>query len=409
VVFPSDSPSHATGPGAIVWSSSGRCAGGTGAHVTAVAADEVPTGVASADPSAPDSLEGAVAVSASPHGQIAIAGARSSADGSDELLLQGSARGPLSPLATAAGTTPPLALTSAYLGDLASLSRTSEGHGREGLALEVERYFATGLTVRGRISTPGPEPLQALTVAMDYRSDAMAVWAKAGALYARDLPASGVVHPTQRLAATGSQLKLAALLSDDNRGIIAWSEQLGGRTSVYVDLSSSGVSFGPPRLLERFPDPDGLSPPSGSPSLVRLSSESVMMAWAGSADGHWVLRAAPVDLGGLKTINTIAAPGSDVLLAGLAPGPDGDALALWTQPQQTAGDTPEPAQEAIFAARGIDAYPGTTMFGPSEEVAAPGPNSEATVAVDPGDDRALAAWRVGDGQIDYSIRSVAGP
>lgn len=42
VVFPSDSPTHATGSGAIVWSASRACAGGAGARVAAIGASDVP-------------------------------------------------------------------------------------------------------------------------------------------------------------------------------------------------------------------------------------------------------------------------------------------------------------------------------------------------------------------------------
>ena len=64
-----------------------------------------------------------------------------------------------------------------------------------------------------------------------------------------------------------------ALLSDDNRATLAWSETRGQITRVFVELSGTGVRFGTPRLLERFTDPDGAAPPSDSPRLVRLLSE----------------------------------------------------------------------------------------------------------------------------------------
>jgi hypothetical protein len=245
--------------------------------------------------------------------------------------------------------------------------------------------------------------VQALTLAMDYRSDALAVWAHRGAIYARYLPAKGAAHPIQRLAPVGSHTRIAAVLSDDERAIVAWAEQRGSQTSVYVDRSAFGVRFRAPQPLERFHDPHGLSSPAGSPSLVRLSSESVMLAWAGSAAGHWVVRTAPVDLNGVQAVSTIAAPGGDALLADLATGPDDDALVLWTEPLPTAAGAPDMERQAIFAARGTEGYPGRTFFGEGEQVAPPGPVSDATVALDPESDRAVAVWQGEAGTIEYSI------
>jgi hypothetical protein len=41
-------------------------------------------------------------------------------------------------------------------------------------------------------------------------------------------------------------------------------------------------------------------------------------------------------------------------------------------------------------------------------VAPPGPNSDATVAVDPDSDRAVVAWRTGVGAVDYSLHAIGG-
>jgi len=113
----------------------------------------------------------------------------------------------------------------------------------------------------------------------------------------------------------------------------AWAEQRDSQTSIYLDISRPGVRFHRPILLERFADPDGLRSPADSPSLIRLSSESVMLAWSGSQAGHWVVRTAAIDLKGMRAVQTMPTPGADALLAALAPGPVGDALVLWTEPQ----------------------------------------------------------------------------
>jgi hypothetical protein len=433
VVFPSDSPTHATGPGAIVWDGAGGCPEGEGARVAALGGGDVPG--PSGPPHVADGralrLRGPLVASGGPYGRIVLAG--SPAPARDE-LTEGSALGPfLAPTAgsgesalgpfsvpaAGSGESAPIALATAYLGDVALVSPSYARDG-EGVQLRVQRHragtfarsiVAVSASTHGRVAT--------LAVALDYRSDALVAWRQGESTYARDLPASDRTRaPIQRLGpAAGPTSHIAVLLSDDNRGIVAWSVQSGEETSVYLDLSATGVRFGaPPRLLERFDDPAPLTPPEGvSPRLVRLSSESVMLAWTGFDGNDFSVRTAAIDLNGLGPVSTISPPGRDAVLAALAPGPDGEALALWTEPQRNSGGSPdvgggeEPARQAIFAARGIDAFPARTIFGEPEELAPPGPNSGATVALDPDGGRAVAAWRGEGGEIDYSIRTPTSP
>jgi hypothetical protein len=406
VVFPSDSPSHATGRGALVWSAAAGCPGGAGVRVSRIAHGDVP-GAAAIPRSAagrPLTLHGPLVAAGAPHGQIVIGGSasRSSTAG---LLIQGAAEGPFAPLIPAHGSAAPMALTTAYLGDVA-LASPPAGTARSGaVQVHVERFFSHRFVRDASASAPAAGSPRALTLAMDYRSDALAVWVQDGAIYARDLPGSGRSHPIQRLARALATPTITALLSDDNRAIVAWAEQRGSETSVYIDRSATGVRFGTPQLLERFRDPDGLPSPAASPMLIRLSSESVMLAWAGAADGRWVVRTAPVDLNGVRSTSTISPPDVDALLSGLAPGPNGEALALWTEPLPTAAGPPDVRRQAIFAARGIDALPGRTIFGRPEEVAPPGPVRDASVALDPSSGRAVVAWQGERASIDYAIRS----
>jgi hypothetical protein len=405
VVFPSDSPGRATGPGAIVWSASSGCPGGEGARAAAIGAGDVPGASAIPRTAAgrPIAPRGPLVASGAPHGQLVIA---SSAPGApaDGLLIQGAAGGPFRALAPSEGASAPMALATAYLGDVALASPPAPGPS-VGIDVHVERYFAHGFVRNVATATAGEGAVQALTLAMDYRSEALAVWAQGGAIYARLVPQRGAPGSLQRLAPAGLHPRIAAVLSDDRRAIVAWTQQRGGETAVYLDRSAVGVRFGAPQLLERFHDPDGLPSPAVSPSLVRLSSESVVIAWAGSAAGHWVVRAAPVDLNGLGAVSTIAAPGADALLAALAAGPADDALVLWSEPEPTAAGLPDMQRQALFAAQGFDAYPQRTAFGDPEQVAPPAPVGDASVAFDPDNDRAVAAWQGEAGAIEYSIRT----
>jgi hypothetical protein len=240
---------------------------------------------------------------------------------------------------------------------------------------------------------------------MDFRSDALLAWAQGGSVWVRDLPAKGPPRAPRRLGPSGSAPHVAALLSDDNRGMVMWSARHGNVTETYLDYSSTGPRFGRPSLLERDDDPPGITPPASSPLLIRLSSESVMSAWAGVENGDWVIRTAPIDQRGLQAVSTISPPGTNALLSALAPGPRGEALALFTEPETGGDGGPAASSETLWAARGIDAAPGRTVFALPEQVAPAGVIAGATVAVEPGSDRALAAWRGAGGQIVYSLRA----
>ncbi len=407
VIFPSDSPRHATGRGAVIWSAAAGCPGGEGARVSRIGRGALPATSAIPRTAAgrPIGLDAPLVASAAPHGQLVIGGSAPGAP-AEGLLIQGAAGGPFSTLAPSHGAAPPMALTSAYLGDVALAAPPASTAGSTGVRVHVERFFSHRF-VRDAAASSGAGSPRALTLAMDYRSDALTVWVQDGAIYAREEPASGTRHPIQRLARAVASTHLTALLSDDSRAIVAWAEQRGSETSVYVDRSATGVRFGAPRLLERFHNPDSLPSPAASPTLVRLSSESVMLAWAGAAHGHWVVRTAPVDLNGVRARSTIAPVGADALLSSLASGPNGEALVLWTEPLLTAAGPPDTRRQAIFAARGIDTLPGRAVFGKPEQVAPPGPVSDATVALDPASGNALAVWQGEHASIEYSIRSAA--
>jgi hypothetical protein len=401
--FPRDKPTHATGKGAVVWATSGSCGSG-GTLISTIAANDVPRRATAlrAPGGGALTLRPPLALAPAPHGRLAIAGSAPATGGSGQ-LVQGSAGGPFSTLGTVAGAASQNALATGYLGDVAAASPTGGGSGRAGVRVDVERYFATTLSP-SRIVAAQSGSLSALTVSLDFRTDAIVAWRQKGALYAHDLPGSERAQPTQRLAAVGPTPHIAVLISDDNRAIVGWADQRGTATSIYLDASAAGVRFGAPRLLERFHDPAGLPYPATSPRLVRLSSESVMIAWTGAQHGHWVVHTAAIDLNGLGSIATVSDPSADSLLSDLQPGPNGEALVLWTEPQPKAGGGLDTHDQALLAARGIDAFPDHTIFGAPEQIAPPGANDDATLAFDPNSDRALALWRGEGGLVQYAVR-----
>jgi hypothetical protein len=413
--FPRDEPAHATGAGAVVWSASSACPGGAGTMVAPIGPNDEPQAPHYALTGAGERvrLRPPLAVAPAPHGEIAIAGSASSPARRDGALVQGTAGGPFARLGALAGASAPGTLATGYLGDVAAVWATGGGGPRGGVRVDVERYFAHALSAP-RIVPSRAGAVQSPTVSLDYRTDAIVVWRQAGALLARELPGRGGARPTQRLASVGANVHVAALISDDGRAIVVWTDERAGRTSVYLDASGAGVSFGAPQLLERFANPGGVADPEGSPQLVRLSSESVMLAWSGAQGGDWAVRAAAIDLNGIGRVSTISAPGAEALLSDLAPGPDGEAIAVWSEPRPSAdrgstSGTLDLDEQAIVAARGIDAYPDATIFAPPAQLAPPGANSAPTIAFDPESDGALVLWRGTGGAIEYAMRAGARP
>ncbi len=404
-LFPSDSPGHANGRGAVLWSVPSSCRGGAGPRIAAIGAGTIPgAGVAPRSRTGASlGLRSALSASSGPHGQIVLVGATAGGGGRGVALV-GPAEGPFAPLSVPGSFVGGAAtLTRGYLGDVALASTAGDGSARGQLHVDVDRYYARSFARDTALGVPGAST-RSLSLALDYRSDALAAWAQGPAIYARDLPASGVAHPIQRLAGTAAHVQIATLISDDNRAIVAWSEDAAGETRVYLERSASGVRFGTPQLLERFRDPAAPAPQAAL-RLIRLSSESVMLAWAGASAGHWVIRSAPVDLNGLRSVSTLALPGGDALLADLVAGPVGDALLLWSEPARDGAGNSLPAGTALFAARGFDVYPGRTVFAAAEMVSAPGSITDASAAIDPASDRAIALWRGAGGAPEYSVRS----
>jgi hypothetical protein len=406
--FPSDSPTHATGRGAIVWNAASSCPGGGGTLVSVIEPGDVP-GRATYARTAGGRRVGLgeqLGVTGGPHGQVVI-GSSSAGTPAAGLLVEGPAGGPFTPQPST-GIASSTALVTGYLGDVAAGSVRAGSRDRSVLQVRTQRYFARSFFTRATVDTLGAGLVEDLTLALDYRTDALAVWCQNGAIHAMDLPARGPTRAPARLASTHPHPAIAALISDDNRAIVVWADQGAGETRLYVAISAPGVRFGAPRLLERFRDPPGAASP-GSPRLVRLRNESVMLAWNSVQEGHWVVRVAAVNLSGVRPASTISPAGSEALLADLAAGPENEAIALWTTPQRSPAGGMEPARQAIYAARGFNAYPGATIFGQPEQVAPPGLNSGAAVVLDPETDRALALWRGPGGAIEYAIRAAGAP
>ncbi len=396
VAFPADSPAHGTGPGAIVWSVGRSCGNGAGAHIAELGAADDPRAVESLP--APRPATGAQAtVTGASEGRLFL-----SSDGA--LRETGPSGAPATQLAAAAPGAP-IALATAYRGQAVALYApwsTSRARSEGQLVLRREPFLDGDDASTSVVSGPHPGRIEALAVALDYRTDAIAAWLQGGYLYARSLPHTGPRPPARRLTHIEGHPQLAALISDDGRAILAWSEREGDHTSVYAEITEPGIRFVAPRLLERFRDPGGAPPPEGSLRLARLSSGRVLLAWPGASGGRYVVRLAHVSVGGVQAPRTIAAGdrGGDAVLADLTPGPRGDALVLWNDANARAG---RQLNRSIFAAYATLSPAGVPLLGSAERVAPSGAVGGPVAAFDPDSDRAIAVWRTARG-VSYAVR-----
>jgi len=400
VAFPSESPSTPTGPGAIAWESRGLGCGGPSAslarapwrvNVAAIGPTER-AALASRQSLAESSGAGLAAVGGSFGRVILVAPLRSSTPtGGIAAALEGRATRRLAAPRPLAGQGPPPALARAYLGD-ATIATVVAG---PAIAVRVQRYFRHRFAHARLIPIPAGR-VTALTATMDYRSDVLVSWQQNGAIYAHMLRASGRPDPTQRVIASAPYPQLRALVSDDDRGILAWSstEAVAGappRTRIYIDLSAVGVRFGAPQLLASFRDPQRVCRGSHCLALVRLSTENVMIAWTDAEHGHYVVRAAPAVFAATRPPTRLSDARAQSVLADLAAGPHGDVVALW-QSAPLLGGGFDGRRAELWAASAHLVPQDRLAAQPPEMVATAGPNVAPSLAVDPANDRAVAAW-----------------
>lgn len=418
VVFPASDPFHAAGQGAILWS-------GEPADCGAAAAAAAPgVGIAEFEPDhtlgAPhllplaggSGLAGLSAVTATGDGRIVLAGnlpaaGRTSGAGAGGGLSQGLAGQTFATAGRLGGPSTPIAVTSSYRGDVGVASVGTGGR----IELRIEQHGTPSFGPAVYLSSGGAA-ITALSVNIDYRGDAVVAWAERGAIYVRVRASTGVVLPVRRVAASPPAPGLAALISDDNRAIVAWENTrptaghpASTTTSVYLDISIPGIHFPGPRLLDRFVDPRGVTPPAGGLQMVRLAYEGVVVVWTGLLGGHLDVRAASVSIHAMPPASTVSDPGADAVLSGVATGPRDDLVLLWTEATRSTG-APQAADERIVSARGVSEPSGTLRFDAPQLVAGPDRLSSPSIGIDPLTDVAVAVWRNQSSNpgIDYAVR-----
>jgi hypothetical protein len=351
VVFPARSPFTPTGPGEIAFQS---CSSGTVLQPVPGAG-----GVRRVLPALllPDTMQGTT-------------------DG--KALLAGPVSGGGSGLAESSAPDPPLRLgglpvasAHGYLGDVATAASTGDG-----IVLRMQRWYRHAPGPPRRMHG-GPGPGGALVVTLDYRADVLLVWSRQGSLFEREITNKGTVERAERIGAAGDDPQPTAVISDDDRAIVAWT----AADRLWLSVSGPHVRFGLPRSI-------GLS--SRAPQLVRLSGEAVALVWT---DGGGAVEIAPLTLAGVGPATTLAPAVDDARVLAVTTGPHNDVLTLWS------------AFGGLAARRWT---PGGA--GPTEAIAATGVpgNTELALAIDPGNDAALAVWRApGSGEpLIYATREM---
>jgi hypothetical protein len=412
VSFPSEGPATPTGAGAIVWASAPTPCGSSspvaapwGLSVAAVGSTDRAT-LVSTQP-----LEGAspfalTAVGAS-FGRVAVAAANATHEPAGRViaLLQGRTTAwPGWSRLTVRSDIPP-ALAHGYLGDVAIAAVAPEREIDVRVQLHDQHDFG-----RARSTPIQSGPVTALTATMDYRSDVLLAWQQNGAIYARMLRASGRSDPTQRVGPSDPNPQIQAAVSDNDHGMIAWSstaipKRSTATTRVYLSLSAAGVRFTAPQLLAAFPDPQQVGRSPGSLALERLSTENVMLAWTVVEHGHYLIRAAPAVFAASRPTTRLSDPHSQSILADLAPGPAGEAIALWGSAPRLGGGGLDARRTGLWATRTHIGPHRRVVFAGPEMIAPAGPNVTPTVAVDPANDRAVAAWMTlgATERIEYAV------
>ena len=410
VVFPFSLPAVRSGRGAIVWLGGAPQCGrdtrdGTTLDIASLHSDD--------ELSVPRTLwrgtglVGPLETASTTRGQIVAAfGQDSSAVYGETPAALGLAT--LTPL----GGPPSLVATAdGYIGD-ADIVNTVVSGGRQQIVLRAQRHYASGFG-RPVAFSVGAAPVSALTVGMDFRADAIVLWAQSGTVYARWITNRGRVYPARTLGPAGYAPQLAAVLSDNNHAFVMWSDEpppgTPGPSTIYLEHSGDDVTFGRPRVLTRFTEPAEQRLTPGSIALVRITpSEGVTAAWTSrSPSGNYAVSAAGLTSGGPLPAATIAQPAEDLRLAALAAGPHDDiVVVLESAPRAARGF--DGTHQAILAARTVSGGPGGFSFETPAALAAPGPNSAPAVAIDPHTDRAVVAWQTTSGglpAVAYAVRA----
>jgi hypothetical protein len=405
VVFPFSAPASSSGAGGIVWlGGAPPCAAGRPTlDIAALDANDAPAAPRAlvVGAAAKSALSGPLYTASTTRGQIvAIAGA-----GAQAVLGDGTALGGISSLAPLGGPDAPAATMDGFIGDadVATLVHSPSGWA---IAVRAQRHYAGHFGAGFELAVGRVEP-NALAIGMDFRADRLIIWSAAGHVHAQYVTNNGRIEPSQLLGPSGYDPQIAAVLSDDDRAFVLWSDEpapgVSAATTIYLAHAGFGPRFGAASTLASFTEPAGVRLGPGAVAAERLSSEGVALLWPDIASGNYVIDAAgATESGAVLTPSVLAQSGEDLRLGAVAAGPDNEIVVVVLEAPRGANGFDD-TQQSILVTRSNEVRdPGGLGFGPLSELAAAGENTAPSVAIDPGTDAAVAAWQSGSG-IDYSV------
>jgi hypothetical protein len=246
---------------------------------------------------------------------------------------------------------------------------------------------------------------------MDFRADRLVIWAQDGSVWAQYVDNAGYRKAVQRLGPSGYDPQISAVLSDDDRAFVIWTDEppsgTGGVSTVLLAHSATGPRFDGTQTLASFTEPPDVRLSPGSVAAERLSNEGVVLLWPTMAAGNYEVEAAGATESGLMPTSVLSEPGQDVRLGAVATGPESEVVVVVEVAPRTATGFDQAHQELLATRSGLVHGTGGVGFGTLDVIAPAGQNIDPAVAVDPSDDTAVVAWQTssaaGVPQVDYSI------
>jgi len=384
------------GAGAIAWG----VAGGARALTLAPAAVGATTRSAVHELS----LQSVAGATSDGSGRVVLAGELGANGGRATAALEADPSGPFGAARALNPGGGPVALTDYLTGEVAlAAGSPAGGVGRVLLRLQQRQAQRFGAPVQLSAMTG---LVSAIAVGLDYRGDALVAWQQSGRIWARVRHLTGTLGPLQTLGSSRAAPRLGALVSDDQRGIVAWTDETAAgavtRAQTFLSISGLGVHFAAATPVETWAEPAGFHLGTGAMRLLRLADGRVMLGWTGWQDGEPVVRMSAVALSGLRPPVVVSQDGTAAQLTDLVPGARGEALAVLSASEPGASlDAGAEIETAVGVDEGVA---GTAVFAPVEPVAAAPADNQATAAFDPLNDRPIVTWRAG-AQIRYATRA----
>jgi hypothetical protein len=284
---------------------------------------------------------------------------------------------------------------------------TKDCEGPSGLG--VIRYRGGRWTAPRAITQPSTEVRGGAMTTLSGGTIALA-YERNHAIYSRRLAPDGTLSPAQRLGA-GIQAEISIVSAGGSRLDVAWASQrvdegeaLSGFKAQVACSSKIGHFTGRSHLLAWIPV-TGEGNYVGGPGVAvgRDAAGRMTLAWTAFAGGRFVVQTSSLDTSCGTAAQTVAVPGADAILGGLAVAPTGRATVVLTAgvfgTDPAAPSTGEAAHGLLAAERST---PTGGFAAPVQVSAADDSEVEPVVAIDATSGRSVVAWRNVAASIEFA-------